>query len=87
MSKIGLILLMSLAMGGAYAQSTGGTTMSTDPAKVAAVEKHAQELKARQSKQAASKPVSTHTSTQKAKTKTPAVHKSSTVKPATPPKS
>ena len=89
MSKMGLILLMSLAMGGAYAQSTGGATMSTDPAKVAAVEKHAQELKASQSKQATSKPMATHTSTQKAKAKakTPAKHKSPTTQPATPPKS
>jgi|GEM_PF-3014837 len=97
MSRLGLILLMSLATAGAYAQNTGGTTMSTDPAKVAAVEKHAQELKARQSKETTSKPAATHTKTPKAKTKantkakaktkTPATNKSSTAKPAAAPKS
>lgn len=78
MNKISLILLMSLATAGAYAQGTGGVTMSTDPAKAAEVEKHAQELKARQSEQAASKPAAAHKSTSKAKTP----GKSSTAKPA-----
>ena len=88
MNKLGSILLMSLAMGGAHAQSVGGgITMSTDPAKAAAVENHAQELKARQSKEATSKPAATHKSTSKAKTKTPATHKPSTAEPAKPPKS
>ena len=88
MNKIGLILLMSLATGAAYAQSAGGgVTMSTDPAKAAAVEKHAQELQARQSKEATSKPAATHASTNKTKAKTPTTHKSSTTKPATAPKS
>jgi Trk-type K+ transport system membrane component len=42
MNKLGLILLMSLATAGAYAQGTsGGITTSTDPARAAAVEKHA----------------------------------------------
>ena len=90
MNKLSLILLMSLATGGAYAQGTGGgITTSTDPAKAAAVEKHAQELQASQSKEATSKPAATHTSSKKAKT--PATHttthKSSTAKPAkAPPK-
>jgi hypothetical protein len=77
---------MSLATGGAYAQGTdGGVTTTTDPAKAAAVEKHAQELQASQSKEATSKPAATHTSSKKAKT--PATHKSSTAKPAkAPPK-
>lgn len=89
MNRTGLILLVSLAaVGSAYAQGTGGTTVSTDPAKVAAVEKHAQELKAQQSKEATSTAAATHSSTQKAKAKKkPATHKSSTTKPATPPKS
>ena len=88
MKKLGSILLMSLAMGGAQAQSIGGgITMSTDPAKAAAVENHAQELKARQSKEPTSKPAATHKSTSKAKTKTPSTHKPSTAKPAKPPKS
>jgi len=49
MRKTSLILLISLGMASAaYAQSSvGGITMSTDPAKAAAVERHAQELKAR----------------------------------------
>lgn len=49
MKKPALILLMSLGMAAAaFAQTaTGGVTMSTDPAKAAAVERHAQELKAR----------------------------------------
>ena len=38
MNKLALILLMSLATVGAYAESpSGGVTMSTDPAKAAAV--------------------------------------------------
>jgi Trk-type K+ transport system membrane component len=88
LNKLSLILLMSLATVGAYAQSTGGgVTMSTDPAKAAAVEKHAQELQARQSKEATSKPAATHTSTKKTKGKTSGTHKSSTAKPAKAPKS
>jgi len=79
MNKISLILLASLVTAAAYAQGTGGgVTMSTDPAKAAEVEKHAQELKARQSEQAASKPAAAHKSTSKAKTP----GKSSTAKPA-----
>ena len=88
LKKPSLILLMSLATVGAYAQSTGGgITMSTDPAKAAAVEKHAQELRARQSKEATSKPAATHSSTKKTKAKTSGTHKSSTTKPAKAPKS
>jgi len=94
MNKIGLILLMALATGATYAQSAGGgVTMSTDPAKAAAVEKRAEELKARQAKETTSPPA-THKSTAKtkssthaktsthAKGKTPATHKSSSAKPA-----
>jgi stringent starvation protein B len=93
LNKFSLIVLMSLATAGAYAQGAGsGITMSTDPAKAAAVEKHAQELQARQSKEAASKPAATHTSakntksTKKTKGKTPATHKSATPKPTKAPK-
>ena len=87
MKKPSLILLMSLATVGAYAQIGGGITMSTDPAKAAAVEKHAEELRARQSKEATSKPAATHSSTKKTKAKTSGTHKSSTTKPAKAPKS
>ena len=90
LKKLSLILLMSLASAGAYAETGGGVTMSTDPAKAAAVEKHAQELQAHQSKEAASKPAPAHTSsksskntksTKKTTAKAPATHKSTT-KPA-----
>ena len=48
MNKLIPVVLLSLGVvTGAYAQSNG-VTMSTDPAKAAAVEKHAQELKASQ---------------------------------------
>jgi hypothetical protein len=77
MNKLGLILAMSLASGGAYAQGTAGVTTSTDPAKAAAVERHAQELQANQSKEAPSKPAASHTSSHKPKGKTSAKHKSS----------
>ncbi|HEX4235769.1 MAG TPA: hypothetical protein VH041_15860 [Caldimonas sp.] len=89
MHKISLILLMSLAMAGAHAQGTGGgVTTSTDPAKAAAVESHAEELKARQSNEATAKPA-THKGTSKAKpkAKAPATHKSSAAKPGKPTKS
>jgi len=67
MHKIIPALLMSLALGGAYAQGTdGGVTMSTDPAKAAAIESHAQELKAHQGREAAAP---AHKSTAKASTK------------------
>ena len=94
MNKLALILLMSLATVGAYAESpSGGVTMSTDPARAAAVESHAQELKAREAKETTSKPAATHKSSAKAKTsshaktsthpkgKAPATHKSA-AKPA-----
>jgi hypothetical protein len=68
----------------AFAQTaTSGITMSTDPAKAATVEKHAQELKARpaQEMQAkpAAKPAAKTSSTHKAKT--PAKTKQSSAKP------
>jgi len=80
--KLPLIILMSLGMAtAAFAQSaTDGVTMSTDPAKAAAVEKHAQELKARpaQEMQAkpAAKPAAKTSSTHKAKTPAKTTHPS-----------
>ena len=71
MKKISLILLMSLGMASAaFAQTaTGGVSMSTDPAKAAAVERHAQELKARAAPEMQVKPAtkkaSAHASTHK----------------------
>jgi hypothetical protein len=78
MRKLFPILLMSLALAsGAFAQTAaGGVTTSNDPAKAAAVEKHAQELKAHEAQHkahAAAKPAakSTHASTApKAKSQT-----------------
>jgi len=87
MNKLSLIVVACLATGAAYAQGTGGgVTTSTDPAKAAAVEKHAQELQAQQSNEATSKHGASHASTKKAKAKTPAKQKSSTTKPAAAPK-
>jgi hypothetical protein len=53
MKKLFPILLMSLGLAsGAFAQTaSGGVTMSNDPTKAAAVEKHAQEIKAREAQQ------------------------------------
>jgi hypothetical protein len=58
MKKTLIITLVSLfAVVGAHAASTdGAVTTSTDPAKAAAVERHAQELQARSTKSAV-KPV------------------------------
>ena len=82
-NKLPLILLISLAATGAYAQGTGGgITMSTDPARAAAVEKHAQELQARPSTPAPSKSAAGHTSATKTKAKAPTTHKSSASKSA-----
>jgi stringent starvation protein B len=62
-----MILLMSLAMAsGVYAQGAGsGVTMSTDPARAAAVERHAQEIKLRQAQPAQAKPAAKHSSSKK----------------------
>ena len=71
MKEISLILLMILGMASAaFAQTaTGGVTMGTDPARAAAVERHAQELKARPAPETQAKPAtktaSAHTSTHK----------------------
>jgi hypothetical protein len=64
MTKLFPILLMCSALAsGAFAQTAGGVTTSNDPAKVAAVEKHAQELKAQQQANAAAKPAAKSTRT------------------------
>jgi len=78
MNKIPLILLMSLGMASAaFAQSaTGGITMSTDPAKAAAVERHAQELKAHPPQETSAKPTPKASSTHNAKPHTKPVHPS-----------
>ena len=70
MNKAILALLMSSAMAsGAFAQTAGsGITMSTDPAKAAAVEQHAQELKARPAPQAQAKPAAKHSASKKSTT-------------------
>jgi hypothetical protein len=51
MKKISVAVLFSLGAvaTGAFAQSDQGVTMSTDPAKVADIEQHAQDLQSRQS--------------------------------------
>lgn len=78
-----MLLASSVVASGAFAQagSGGGITMSTDPAKAAAVEQHAQELKARPAPQAHSKPAANH-STSKKSTKTHAKQGSTSAKPA-----
>jgi hypothetical protein len=57
MKKFVPILLMCLGASGAFAQAgSDGVTVSTDPAKAAAVERHAQELKARSAQQQMQQP-------------------------------
>jgi hypothetical protein len=58
-----ILLMCSGLASGAFAQTAGGVTVSNDPAKAAAVEKHAQELKAQQQAPSVTKPAakSTHT--------------------------
>jgi hypothetical protein len=70
MIKLFPVLLMSFGLAsGAIAQTaTGGVTTSNDPTKAAAVEKHAQDLKAQEARKqphTAAKPAgkSTHAST------------------------
>jgi len=54
MRKLFPILLLCFGVSGAFAQTDrGGVTVSNDPAKVAAVERHADELKARAAQQQA----------------------------------
>lgn len=72
MKKRSLILLMYLGMASAaFAQtSTGGVTMSTDPAKIASIERHAAELKARPAREAQAKPLAKQSTSAKTKTQT-----------------
>jgi hypothetical protein len=86
MNKSFPIFLMSIALASAAcAQSvTGGVTMSTDPAKAAAVEKHAAELRSHPVPEVQAKPAATHAATHKTATHAKSA-KSSTkaaVKPA-----
>lgn len=62
MQKIFFSVLMSVGMvSGAFAQgAVGDVTMSTDPAKAAAVEQHAQELKALPAPETQAKPAAKH---------------------------
>jgi hypothetical protein len=85
MKQLPLIVLLSLGMASAaFAQTTGGITMSTDPAKAAAVERHAAELKARPAApEAQAKPTAKTTSTHK--TKAHAKQPKASAKPAAKP--
>jgi hypothetical protein len=90
MTKTTLMLIISLAAAtGAYAQgSSGGVTMSTDPAKIAAVEKRVQDVKASQVPTAQTKTTAKKTSTHKdpakasSKSKSKPKHASTSAKPA-----
>ena len=83
MNKLFPIVLMCLGVSGAFAQSSkDGVTVTNDPAKVAAVEKHAQELQAKQA-QPAPKAKAKQTSTaskSKPKTKKKPTHPTPTTK-------
>jgi hypothetical protein len=76
MKKLSLTVLVSLcAVAGAYAQTQGGVTMSTDPAKAADVEARAQQLQAAQSampQPGAAQPKRKHQGTMHHKPKAPA---------------
>lgn len=82
MSKtILMLVLSSVVASGAFAQTgSSGITMSTDPARAAAVEQHAQELKARPAPQAQAKPAAKQSASKKTKTHTK--HGSTAAKPA-----
>jgi hypothetical protein len=71
MSKLRLIVLASMFVAtGAFAQgSSGGITTSTDPAKIAAIEKHAAELKARPTQDTQVKPAAKQSHSSKSSTK------------------
>ena len=84
MKKLFPIVLMCLGASGAFAQSNKeGVTVSNDPAKAAAVEQHAQELKARAAQQAQTAPKAKTTSTAskaKSKAKKKVAHRTPTAK-------
>ena len=63
MTKLLISLFVLLGTATAFAQGNTGVTVSTDPARAAAVERHAQELQARPTEQPAmahSKTTKTH---------------------------
>ena len=72
MKNRSLIHLMCFGMASAaFAQTTtGGVTMSTDPAKIASIERHAAELKARPTPETQAKPVAKKSTSAKTKTQT-----------------
>ena len=83
MNKLVPILLMCLGTAGAFAQSDkDGVTVSTDPARAAAVEKRAQELKARGAHQQAKAPTTAKAQKTAAKSKPKAKKKTTQAKPA-----
>ena len=84
MNKLVPILLVCLGASGAFAQSNkDGVTVSTDPAKAAAVEKHAQELKARGAQQQAKASTTAKGAKTSAKPKSKAKKKTASAKPTT----
>jgi len=83
MKKLVPILLVCLGASGAFAQGNkDGVTVSNDPAKAAAVEKHAQELKARGAHQQAQAPTTAKAHKTAAKSKSKPKKKPASAKPA-----
>lgn len=82
MKAFPLIVLMSLGLASAaFAQpATPGVTMSTDPAKIAAIERHAAELKARPAPEVQAKPTPKAPTAHKSKSQAKQPHASA--KPA-----
>jgi len=79
MKKFAPILLICLGTSGAFAQTAAdGVTVSNDPAKAAAVEQHAQELKAQQQAR-----TSTMAKSSKTAVKSKAKKKTARAKPTT----
>lgn len=86
MKKIPLILLMSFGLASAaFAEAAGGITMSTDPAKAAAVEKHAAELKARPATETQVKPAAKASTTHMTKSHAKQPKTKASAKPAAKP--
>ena len=83
MKKLVPVVLMCLGASGAFAQNAkDGVTVSNDPAKVAAVEKHAQELQARAAQQPPKATTTAKSSKTAAKSKPKAKKKPTAAKPA-----
>ena len=70
MNRMALLLLAFLAVGASAQGTNGEVTMSTDPAKAAAVESHARELQARQAHETTPKSSASSKSTAKAQSAT-----------------